>query len=104
MHQWDGHIFEALLRTDPAVRIPRDLLHALIFYTAGAAVQSIDATYIPMAEASGIWAKNLSGSLQPAERLRGPLDEFWKPWLGGSGTRDAALAALLQEAVAVSSP
>jgi hypothetical protein len=44
--------------------------------------------YVPYAERFGIWNRGL-GSLKPA------LDEIWKPYLDGHGTRDAALAALI---------
>ena len=32
---------------------------------------------------------------RPAERLKGPLEETWRPYLNGRGTRDEALAALV---------
>lgn len=44
------------------------------------------------AEAFGIWEGGM-GRFKPA------LDEVWKPWLEGRGTRDAALAALAARAV-----
>jgi len=102
MHQWDGRVFDAL-RTPAAalgVGVPRDLPHALIFYTAGEALRHIDASYVPTADAFEIWPKRLSGSAFPAQRLKPLLEEFWKPWLDGRGTRDEALAALLERAAA----
>ena len=103
MHQWDGQVFRALLASAPqGATVPRDLTHAMIFYTAGEAVHRLDATYVPTAEAYEIWPKRLSGSAFPAQRLRPALEDVWKPWLDGRGTRDAALAALLERAIAVS--
>jgi hypothetical protein len=101
MHQWDGQILAALQATGGGP-VPRDLTHALIFYTAGEAVHRLDANYVPTAEAYQVWAKRLSGASLPAERLKPALEEVWKPWLDGRGTRDVALAALLERAVAAS--
>ena len=104
MHQWDGQIFAALAshaRTLNVV-IPRDLTHAMIFFTAGEAVRRIDSTYIPVADAFAVWPKQLSGASLPALRLKPALEEVWKPYLNGSGTRDEALAALVARAAAVS--
>jgi hypothetical protein len=105
MHQWDGRMFTAL-RTPAAalgVLIPRDLPHALIFYTVGEAVRSVDASYVPLAEAADVWPKRLSGATLPAQRLVPILDNVWRPWLEGRGTRDEALAEVLERAAEVSS-
>jgi len=102
MHQWDGQTFAALRAAGTAELVPRDLTHAMIFYTAGEAVRRLDANYVPTADAYAIWAKRLSGAALPADRLKPVLEEVWKPWLDGRGTRDAALAALLARAAAVS--
>ena len=104
MHQWDGQIFAALAsqaRTLNVV-IPRDLTHAMIFFTAGEAVRRIDSTYVPVADAFAVWPKQLSGASLPALRLKPALEEVWKPYLNGSGTGDEALAALVARAAAVS--
>jgi hypothetical protein len=47
------------------VTVPRDLTHALIFFT-GEAVRRIAPTYVPTADRLGIWDKNLSGAAVPA--------------------------------------
>ena len=97
MHQWDGQVLEALARQARIVKVglPRDLFHALIFYTAGEAVRRVVPTHVPYAEAFGVWSRRLSGSPLPAQRLKDALDELWKPYLDGRGTRDEAFAALL---------
>jgi hypothetical protein len=68
---------------------PRGLDHALIFFTAGEAVRRVVPEHVPYAEKFGIWNRGL-GPLKPA------LDEIWKPYLDGHGTRDEAFAALIE--------
>jgi hypothetical protein len=104
MHQWDGQIFAALASQARArnVSVPRDLTHAMIFFTAGEAVRRIDPTYVPVADAFAVWPKQLSGASLPAQRLKPLLEEVWKPYLDGRGTRDEALAILVVRADAVS--
>ena len=77
------------------VAVPIDLPHAMIFFTTGEAVRRVEPAHVPYAESLGIWAFRLSGARRPAERLKGPLEETWRPYLNGRGTRDEALAALL---------
>ena len=52
MHQWDGQMSAAL--TGPArafnVAVPRDLTHAVMFFTTGEAVRRIDPAYVPVAD------------------------------------------------------
>jgi hypothetical protein len=97
MHQWDGPMFTALnAQAKPLnVGVPIDLPHALIFFTAGEAVRRVDPAYLPYADTLGIWALQLSGARQSANRLKQPLEDTWRPYLDGRGTRDEALAALL---------
>jgi len=104
MHQWDGQMSATLsghART-LNVSVPRDLTHAMIFFTAGEAVRRIDPAYVPVADAFDVWPKQLSGASLPAQRLKPVLEEAWEPYLRGSGTRDEALAALVARADAVS--
>lgn len=72
-----------------------DLPHAMIFFTTGEAVRRVEPAHVPYADTLGIWSLQLSGARRPAERLKGPLEETWRPYLNGGGTRDQALAALL---------
>ena len=104
MHQWDGQMFSALAGHARAlnVLVPRDLTHAMIFFTAGEAVRRIDPAYVPVADAFNVWPKQLSGAPLPAQRLKPVLEEVWRPYLNGSSTRDEALAALVARAAAVS--
>ncbi len=97
MHQWDGPFFNALnAQARPLnVAVPIDLPHAMIFFTTGEAIRRVEPAYVPYAETRGIWSLQLSGARRPAERLKGPLEDTWRPYLNGRGTRDEALAALL---------
>lgn len=82
--------------------IPRDLWHALLFYTTGelvrrdliygtmsmASLQGTDPVrYEPYADRFGLY----SGSW---ERFRGQLDLYWKPYLEGRVSFDTAIARL----------
>ena len=102
LHQWDPQTFGALgeQAKKTNVAVPRDLPHAMIFYTAGEAVRRVSPDYVPLVERLGIWQLNLSGASLPASRLKQPLLDAWKPYLDGRGARDAALAALLAQAAA----
>jgi hypothetical protein len=104
LHQWDPQTFEALGAQARKLNVttPRDLPHAMIFFTAGEAVKHVAPDYVPYMERFGIWDLKLSGASLPASRLKQPLLETWKPYLDGSGSRDDALAALLKQANAAS--
>jgi hypothetical protein len=102
MHQWDDRV-GALLRTQAAARgvsVPQDLSHALIFYTIGDAVRRVHPEHVPVVDALEIWEKPLSGARVPAKRLQPILQEIWKPYLDGRGTRDEALGSLVAAAAA----
>jgi hypothetical protein len=91
MHQWDGQMFEVLRAqaTKISKYFPRGLDHALIFYTAGAAVRHTIPEHVPYSDKFGIWQRGLGS-------FKAPLDEIWKPYLQGQGTRDEALTALIK--------
>jgi hypothetical protein len=91
MHQWDDPVWALLLEQAKAQRryISADLTHAMIFFTAGEAVRSRVPGYLPYAATNGIWDRGM-GRFKPA------LEAAWLPWLGGEGTRDGALAAVVQ--------
>ena len=97
MHQWDGPMLNALQQRARSVNVnvPRDLTHAIIFFTAGYAVQQVAPDHTSYADAFGVWPQRLSGSLLPAQRLKPLLEEIWRPHLDGRTGRDAALAALV---------
>jgi hypothetical protein len=92
MHQWDDAVDAALARqaVPLSMRVPDPLSHALIFYTAGEAVRSIAAAHVPYAEANSVWKQKGLGQFKSA------LEEVWKPYLDGKGTRDQALAEILK--------
>jgi hypothetical protein len=91
MHQWDDQLFEAL--REQATRVnkffPRGLSHSLIFFTAGEAIRRVLPQHVPYAEKFGVWQRGL-GPMKLA------LEEIWKPYLDGHGTRDEALAELIK--------
>ncbi len=91
MHQWDSEV-HALLDHEGSKRgssVPDLLSHAMIFYTAGEAVRSVASDHIPYAEANGLWKQRGLGALKPA------LDEIWRPYLQGKGSREEAIALLV---------
>ena len=91
MHQWDKQVFEAL--RDEARKqnklVPNGLSHAMIFFTAGEAVRHIYSDHVPYAEKFGVWQRGIAP-------FKTPLEEVWKPYLNGRGTRDDAIAALVK--------
>ena len=91
MHQWDTQVFE-LLRTHARANnklVPRSLSHALIFFTAGEAVRRVIAGHVPYAEKFGVWQRGMM-------QFKSPIEQTWKPYLDGKGTRDEALAELIK--------
>lgn len=91
MHQWDDQMAAILgARADRlGVSVPRDLSHAMIFFTSGEAVRAAaDTTYVPNAQALGIWGRGL-------EAYRQALEAEWRPHLDGRIGRDAAIDSLL---------
>jgi hypothetical protein len=79
--------------------IPRDLWHALLFYTTGetikAAMKDVDPPgvkpgqpYVPYAVREGLYARGWAGYLQLLER-------YWQPYLEGRATFDDAIARMV---------
>lgn len=91
MHQWDSQIFQALREQARLLNkmTPRDLSHAMIFFTAGEAVRRTIPGHVPYAEKFGIWQRGL-------RPFKVPLEETWKPYLDGRGTRTEAIAELIK--------
>jgi hypothetical protein len=107
MHQWDNQLVADL--REQAIKLnkvfPRGLTHSLIFFTAGEAVRRAvgsdrradsrvrsgkgEPVYIPYAEKFGVWQRGMGP-------FKVPLEEIWKPYLDGQGTRDEAFAALIK--------
>ena len=93
MHQWDDAVLSRLVRLskEHQTPAPRDgITHALIWYTAAEAVKSRVPSHRGYAEAGGMWKQKGLGSFKAA------LDTYWKPYLDGNGTLDAALVGLLK--------
>ena len=91
MHQWDDQTFEALRAQAIKVNkyFPRGLSHSLIFFTAGEAVRRVVPGHVPYADKFGAWQRGLAS-------LKVAVEETWKPYLDGRGTRDEAFAELIK--------
>ena len=92
MHQWDDATAARLLaaaRRQGVTPVPDTLSHALVFYTAGEAVRRSLPAHVPYAEANGLW---LRGGFAP---LKGALDRYWRPYLNGRTSLEAALDGVL---------
>lgn len=91
MHQWDDEVFEILREQarKQNKRVPNGLSHAMIFFTAGEAVRHVLPGHVPYAEKFGVWRRGIAA-------LKTPLEEVWKPYLDGKGTRDETLAELIK--------
>jgi hypothetical protein len=99
MHQWDNQVYAALGAQARAInaQVPVDLPHALIWVTASEAVRQVEPSHVPLVDALGIWKFYSSGAPGPMIRLKAPLEDAWKPYLNGRGTRDDALRLLLEK-------
>jgi len=60
-------------------------------------VRQVEPSHVPLVDALGIWKFYSSGAPGPMIRLKAPLEDAWKPYLGGRGTRDEALRLLLEK-------
>lgn len=91
MHQWDSLVFEELRKQARSNNklVPRGLSHALIFFTAGEAVRRLTPDHVPFAEKYGVWQRGMM-------QFKQPLEQTWKPYLDGKGTRDEAFAELIK--------
>ena len=91
MHQWDSQVFDAIRTHARATNrlVPRGLSHALIFFTAGEAVRRVIPEHVPYAEKFGVWERGMM-------QFKAPIEQTWKPYLDGKGTRDEALVELIK--------
>ena len=103
MHQWDMRRRPVLQAQAKArqVRLAVDLSHVLVFVTAGDVVRRLHPEHVPFIDLLDVWRGTLSGSQAPAARLRPAIQETWKPYLDGRGTRDDVFAAMVAAAAAV---
>ena len=90
MHQWDSAIQSLLVAEVRRIgkRLPPNVSHAMIFFTAGDTVRHVVPGHVPYADVAGVWDRGFA-------TFKGPLEETWKPYLDGKGTRDEAIAALV---------
>ena len=91
MHQWDEPIYEALAvhGRKSGKKIPYGVTHAIIWMTVAEAVARVSPGYVGYAESNGLWRG------QPLATFKPILDDVWRPYLAGKGTRDDALAAIV---------
>lgn len=91
MHQWDDQVLRALKNAAEKLnaKVPNGLSHALIFFTAGAAVKRAVPDHVPYADKFGVWQRGM-------ERLKPVVEQVWRPYLSGNGTRDEAFARLIE--------
>jgi len=91
MHQWDDQVTEALRAEAIKLnkRFPQGLRHSLVFFTAGEAVRRVIRDHIPYADKFGVWGRGM-------QQFKAPLEQAWKPYLDGHGTREEAFDELIK--------
>ena len=101
-HEASHTIDAALMRAVDAecaaqkVRAPRNLWHAVIFYSTGEVVRQElgmagDAHYLPYAYRFDVYAKGM-------DKERAALEQDWQPFLDGKMSYEAALKNLVRDA------
>jgi hypothetical protein len=70
-------------------RIPYDLVHALIFYTAGEVTRRAVSGHVPYIESQGLVNRGSMSRFFPI------LRRHWQPYLDGTTTFEAAVAAIV---------
>jgi hypothetical protein len=91
-HQWDAEI-DGRLKAIAATQgkpVPAGLSHAMIFYTAGEIVSELIPGHVQYADQSGIWTRGAYPQLKVL------LDRYWRPYIRGTGTFEAAAAKLVE--------
>lgn len=89
-HTLVENVGDTLIRDFAAHRktAPRDLWHALLFFTAGYYVHQICPDYVPYADHNDLWKHGFSSQFEDV------LIADWQPRLEGKVTLEAALARL----------
>jgi hypothetical protein len=93
LHTYADSVAASLAHASAAahVALPRDLVHALIFYTAGALTQrELGPAYTPYPFRLGIWMRGSFPRYLPIIR-----DE-WQPYLDGRRSFNSAISSLVQ--------
>jgi hypothetical protein len=90
MHEWDDDFQKNISRAAAAAKVqsPRNLLHSLIFFTAGYAVAAECPGHTPYADAAGIWKRGLFS--------RDRIAAEWTPYLEGRRKLEDALDRLVR--------
>jgi hypothetical protein len=90
-HQWDEEIRGRLIAmaAKQGKTVPGLLSHALIFYTSGELVTEVFPDHVPYAVEYGLWNQRGLGAFKPL------LDQYWRPYIRGTGTFDEPIAAIL---------
>ena len=89
-HQWDEQ-FQRRLSAAAAKAgkpLPPQLSHAIIFHTCGELMRELFPDHVPSADKVGIWNRGMG-------QFKAALDRHWRPYLRGTTTFDAAIAAIL---------
>ena len=88
MHAIGSRIGPMLRREASArsMKVPKDLFHAMMFYTAGDAVRRRVPSHVPYADKYAVWRRMKFGKL---------LDRQWKPYLDGAYPLPDAIARVL---------
>ena len=103
MHQWDDRFGRALQAqaAQQGVAVAQDLSHAILFFTVGYVIHQRHPEHEPLMDAANIWRGTLSGGREPVARLRPAMQDAWKAYIEGKGTRDEALAVMVAAAASV---
>jgi len=91
-HTLTGPLDSALAETAARARraLPPELMHLMLFYTAGHAVRSYLPGHVSYAQVFGIWSQNRS-----AAGYYGLLEREWRPYLEGRRGFDDAIARVV---------
>jgi hypothetical protein len=89
---------KALSAGDPAkaARVPRDLWHAVVFYTAGALTAERFPGYVPYADRNNLWGKR---GPWPGP-VHGLIEQDWGPYIRGTVGFEPALTKLVSDSMA----
>ena len=89
-HQWDEDMGRRLsaIAARQNRPVPRQLSHALIFYTSGEIVAELVPRHVPYATKYGVWDRGMRD-------LKVLLDQHWRPYIRGELSFGAAIAAII---------
>jgi hypothetical protein len=91
MHQFDDAIYGQLseVAREQKKKVPGDLSHAMIFYTAGEAVRAVIPGHQTYAETRNFWTSTYV-------EFKPLLDSVWKPYLDGKGRLSEVVPKLIR--------